>query len=74
MTVNVEIKPFYGEKPESFLKRFKKRVMKEKILDDVRKHSQFEKKSDKKRREKNRDTFYVKKREKKKEYDERHKR
>jgi len=49
--IRVEIKPRYPDEPlEKMIKRFNKKVKKERIIDTILEKKYFEKRSDKKRR------------------------
>lgn len=58
MAVNVQVKLKDGESQEKLIKRFRKQVVKEKIIDQVKENMRFTKKSDKKRLQKKRSKYY----------------
>lgn len=66
MSVNVEVKLKKGESVERLIKRFKKKVTKEKILEQCKDKMFFTKKSDRKRLERKKAKYYQKKEQEKK--------
>ena len=57
MSINFEVKLESGESFEHLLKRFKKKTTKEKILEECIERSCYTKKSDKKRKQRERSKF-----------------